>query len=252
MRAWRSFDRFEGRAALRSWLYRIASNVCFDMLKGRQRRALPMDLMEVGHADGPVDPPTHEIPWLGPVADRQRHPDDRAIPAEAAEIRESVRLAFVAALQHLPPRQRAVLILREVLKWKASEVAELLDTTVVSVNSALQRARATLAEQQRHRRDRAATGRRRPGRAARSLRRRVRTLRHRVARRVAARGRDDADAAVPALDAGRGRVPHLAARSGQRLRGSRLAPDRGERRARVRAVARRSPPAGTRRGRSTC
>ena len=127
------------RAALRlrSWLYRIASNVCFDQLKGRRRRVLPMDLMEVGHADQPVDPPTREIPWLGPVADRSIIPTTD--PAEPAEIRESVRLAFVAALQHLPARQRAVLILREVLKWKATEVAELLDTTVVSVNSALQR-----------------------------------------------------------------------------------------------------------------
>jgi RNA polymerase sigma-70 factor (ECF subfamily) len=145
VRAWRAFDQFEGRAAVRSWLYRIANNVCFDFLKGRKRRALPMDLMEVGHADGPVAPPTKEIPWLGPVADRSIVPSG-SDPAEAAEIRESVRLAFVAALQHLPARQRAVLILREVLKWKATEVAELLDTTVVSVNSALQRARATLAE----------------------------------------------------------------------------------------------------------
>jgi RNA polymerase sigma-70 factor (ECF subfamily) len=145
LRAWRSFDGFEGRAAVRSWLYRIAANVCFDMLKGRRRRALPMDLMAVGHADGHVDPPTSEIPWLGPIPDRRVLPAT-GDPAEAAEVRASVRLAFVATLQHLPARQRAVLILREVLKWKASEVAELLDTSVVSVNSALQRARATLSE----------------------------------------------------------------------------------------------------------
>jgi RNA polymerase sigma-70 factor, ECF subfamily len=144
VRAWRAFDRFEGRSSVRSWLYRIASNVCFDMLKGRRRRALPIDIMEVGHADGPVDPPTSESMWVGPVPDRRVLNTDGA--AEQVEERESVRLAFVAALQHLPPRQRAVLILREVLKWKASEVAELLDTTVVSVNSALQRARATLAD----------------------------------------------------------------------------------------------------------
>jgi RNA polymerase sigma-70 factor, ECF subfamily len=145
VRAWRSFDRFEGRSSLRSWLYRIAGNVCFDMLKGRRRRALPMDLMAVGRADGPVDPPTSESMWISPVPDGRimTSPGD---PAERAETRESVRLAFVAALQHLPPRQRAVLILREVLKWKATEVAELLDTTVVSVNSALQRARSTLAD----------------------------------------------------------------------------------------------------------
>ena len=130
---------------MRSWLYRIASNVCFDMLKGRRRRALPMDLMAVGRADGPVDPPTAESMWVGPVPDHRVTPA-ACDPAEKAEIHESVRLAFVAALQHLPARQRAVLILREVLKWKANEVAELLDTTVVSVNSALQRARATLAD----------------------------------------------------------------------------------------------------------
>jgi RNA polymerase sigma-70 factor (ECF subfamily) len=145
VRAWRGFDNFEGRAALRSWLYRIASNVCFDMLKSRQRRAMPMDLMEAGKGVGPVDPPVAESTWITPT------PSDRMLsaeadPAEAAVARESIRLAFVAALQHLPARQRAVLILREVLKWKASEVAELLDTTVVSVNSALQRARATLSE----------------------------------------------------------------------------------------------------------
>jgi RNA polymerase sigma-70 factor, ECF subfamily len=145
VRAWRSFDRFEGRAAVRSWLYRIASNVCFDMLKGRRRRALPIDLMAVGRADGPVDAPTSESMWVGPVPDARVTPAT-CDPAEEAEIRESVRLAFVAALQHLPARQRAVLILREVLKWKATEVAELLDTTVVSVNSALQRARTTLTE----------------------------------------------------------------------------------------------------------
>jgi RNA polymerase sigma-70 factor (ECF subfamily) len=145
VRAWRSFGTFEGRSSLRSWLYRIASNVCFDMLKGRQRRAMPIDVTEVGHADVPVHPPISEANWIGPI------PDGRVMgasgdPAEEAVTRESVRLAFVAALQHLPPRQRAVLILREVLRWKADEVAELLETTVVSVNSALQRARATLAD----------------------------------------------------------------------------------------------------------
>jgi RNA polymerase sigma-70 factor (ECF subfamily) len=145
VRAWRSFDRFEGRSSLRSWLYRIASNVCFDMLKGRQRRAMPIDVEEVGRADVPVHPPVSEANWLGPIPD-SRVISANADPAEETVIRESVRLAFVAALQHLPPRQRAVLILREVLRWKADEVAELLETTVVSVNSALQRARATLAE----------------------------------------------------------------------------------------------------------
>jgi RNA polymerase sigma-70 factor (ECF subfamily) len=145
VRAWRNFDAFEGRAAVRSWLYRIASNVCFDALKGRKRRAMPIDLMEPGRGDGSVGGTLPENVWVGPI------PDSLVVaakedPAEQAVARESVRLAFVAALQHLPPRQRAVLILREVLKWRASEVAELLDTTVVSVNSALQRARSTLTE----------------------------------------------------------------------------------------------------------
>jgi len=145
VRAWRSIDSFEGRAALRSWLYRIASNVCFDMLKGRQRRAMPIDLMPPGRGDGTVGGTLPENVWVGPIPDARVMPADDN-PEERAVARESVRLAFVAALQHLPPRQRAVLILREVLKWKANEVAELLDTSVQSVNSALQRARATLAD----------------------------------------------------------------------------------------------------------
>ena len=147
VRAWRSIDGFEGRSALRSWLYRIATNVCLDQLTGRQRRALPMDL--AGDPYPPVEAslagrrPT--TAWVEPVLDRQVLPDD-ADPAERAVLRESIRLAFVSALQLLPPRQRAVLLLREVLRWRAEEVAQLLDTTVASVNSALQRARATMAE----------------------------------------------------------------------------------------------------------
>jgi RNA polymerase sigma-70 factor (ECF subfamily) len=147
VRAWRGLADFEGRSALRSWLYRIATNVCLDQLSGRQRRALPMDL-----SGSPWQPVEHSLAarrpgtaWVEPVLDRQVTPED-SDPAERAVVRESIRLAFVAALQHLPPRQRAVLILREVLRWKADEVAQLLDTTVASVNSALQRARATLAE----------------------------------------------------------------------------------------------------------
>jgi RNA polymerase sigma-70 factor (ECF subfamily) len=135
IRAWRGFDRFEGRSALRSWLYRIATNVCLDMLGSKERRARPMDL---GPAREPVleNLATPEVPWIEPIPD----------PADVAVERDTIRLAFVAALQHLPARQRAALVLCEVLRWQASEVAELLDTSVASVNSALQRARATLAE----------------------------------------------------------------------------------------------------------
>jgi RNA polymerase sigma-70 factor (ECF subfamily) len=147
VRAWRGLDDFEGRSALRSWLYRIATNVCLDQLSGRQRRALPMDL-----SGTPYPPVEHSLAgrrpgtaWVEPVLDRMVVGEE-ADPAEQAVTRESIRLAFVAALQYLPPRQRAVLILREVLRWKADEVAQLLDTTVASVNSALQRARGTLAE----------------------------------------------------------------------------------------------------------
>jgi RNA polymerase sigma-70 factor (ECF subfamily) len=144
LRAWRSIERFEGRASLRSWLYRIATNVCLDMLGSRERRARPMDLTAPGAGEGPLGDRLPEVTWLEPIPDARVAPAG-GDPAEVALARESIRLAFVAALQHLPPRQRAVLILREVLRWRASEVAELLDTSVASVNSALQRARATLA-----------------------------------------------------------------------------------------------------------
>jgi RNA polymerase sigma-70 factor (ECF subfamily) len=145
VRAWRAIDGFEGRSALRTWLYRIATNVCFDMLKGRQRRARPMDLGPASSADTALSPPLPEITWIEPIPDRLLLPQG-ADPAEVAVSRESVRLALMTALQRLPPRQRAVLILREVLRWTAEEVAGLLETTVASVNSALQRARATLSE----------------------------------------------------------------------------------------------------------
>jgi RNA polymerase sigma-70 factor, ECF subfamily len=144
VRAWRNLARFEGRSTLRSWLYSIATNVCLDMLNGRERRARPMDL---GPAMEPVASNLNTLPevtWIEPIPDGLAVPPD-GDPADVAVARETIRLAFVAALQHLPPRQRAVLILCEVLRWQASEVAELLDTSVASVNSALQRSRATLA-----------------------------------------------------------------------------------------------------------
>ncbi|MGH8794065.1 MAG: sigma-70 family RNA polymerase sigma factor [Stackebrandtia sp.] len=145
VRAWKGFDKFEGRSSLRSWLYRIANNVCLDMLGSSQRRVRPMDLGPSSTADSALRPPLPESAWIGPAPDSRMVSDGRGDPAEQAVARESVQLAFVAALQHLPSRQRAVLVLREVLKWSAAEVAELLGTTVASVNSALQRARATLA-----------------------------------------------------------------------------------------------------------
>ncbi len=144
VRAWRAGDDFEGRSSVRSWLYRIATNVCFDMLRSRQRRAQPMEL---GPSRPPVDSSLEamlpEGSWVSPIADERILPPE-ADPAEVAIVRDSVRLAFVAALQHLPARQRAALILCEVLRWQAAEAAELLGTSVAAVNSALQRARATL------------------------------------------------------------------------------------------------------------
>ncbi len=144
VRAWRSRDRFEGRAAMRTWLYRIATNVCLDMLKGAGRR---FRAMELGPALEPLESnlnvPTDKR-WIEPIPDQLIAPE--ADPADQVVERESIRLAFVAALQQLPPRQRAVLILREVLRWEASEVAELLNSSVQSVNSSLQRARATLGK----------------------------------------------------------------------------------------------------------
>jgi RNA polymerase sigma-70 factor, ECF subfamily len=148
LRAWRSLERFEGRASLRSWLYRIATNVCLDMLDSKQRRARPMDLGEARAPDGPIGEILPEATWIEPVPDAIVAPE--ADPAAVAQSRETIRLAFVAALQHLPPRQRAALILCEVLHWKAAEVAELLQTSTPAINSALQRARATLETVETH------------------------------------------------------------------------------------------------------
>ncbi len=145
IRAWRKHDGFEGRSSVRTWLHKVATNVCLDMLRGRKRRALPMGLVPASTSDiTDIGPVLGEGTWVFPVPDGHvlaEHSD----PAQLTAERESVRLAFVAALQHLPARQRAVLLLREVLGWSAAEVAELLGSTAASVNSALQRARATLA-----------------------------------------------------------------------------------------------------------
>ena len=142
VRAWRKADTLGSPAALKSWLYRIATNVCLDMLDASQRRARPMDLSSPVTADAALDSGLPEEAWVLPIADARVVPEGD--PAEVTAARETIRLAFVAALQHLPPKQRAVLILREVLRWQASEVAELLDTSVQSINSALQRARSTM------------------------------------------------------------------------------------------------------------
>jgi RNA polymerase sigma-70 factor (ECF subfamily) len=146
VRAWRNADSFEGRSSVRSWLYRIATNVCIDMHRHVQRRARPM---EMGPSSAPLESnlgsALPEATWITPIADASVAPEG-SDPGEVVQYRESIRLAFVTALQHLPARQRAALILCEVLRWQVSEVAELLDTSVAAVNSALQRARATLKD----------------------------------------------------------------------------------------------------------
>ena len=143
VRAWRALERFDGRSSLRTWLYRIATNVCFDSLSDRSRRMRPLEEGPVGTPNDALEqrPRTH---WLEPIPDAHVLPA-QVSPAERASLRQSIRLAFVAALQHLPPQQRAALLLTEVLGCSAAEVAEILDTTVAAVNSALQRARSRLA-----------------------------------------------------------------------------------------------------------
>jgi RNA polymerase sigma-70 factor (ECF subfamily) len=152
LRAWKGADGFEGRSSMRSWLYRIATNVCLDALRGEKRRALPMDL-------GPASPPVESLlrpfpaedPWVTPIPDGRVVPE-HGDPAEIAAVRDSVRLAFVTALQHLPPRQRSALILCDVLRMPAADAAGILESSVASVNSAMQRARTTLAALPEHQR----------------------------------------------------------------------------------------------------
>jgi RNA polymerase sigma-70 factor (ECF subfamily) len=145
LRAWRRSDTLAEPAALKSWLFTIATNVCLDQIDARKRRARPVDLADPGTAETPVGEPLPETTWVLPIASGQVA-DPGADPAAQVTESETLRLAFVAALQHLPARQRVVLVLREVLRWSAKEVADVLDTSVASVNSALQRARATLDE----------------------------------------------------------------------------------------------------------
>jgi len=145
LRAWRRSDTLADRGALKSWLFSIATNVCLDQIDARKRRARPIDLADPGTAESPVGAPLPETAWVLPIASGQVA-DPGADPEAQATERETLRLAFVAALQHLPARQRVVLVLREVLRWSAKEVADVLETSVASVNSALQRARATLDE----------------------------------------------------------------------------------------------------------
>lgn len=140
-RAWKSYDSFEGRASLRSWLYRITTNVCLDMLKGPQRRARPMDLAPASDAGTPLPAPEPDYMWVEPIPDAMAFGAD---PAEHAVAKDSMRLAFVAAVQHLPAKQRAVMLMREVLRFSAAETAETLEISAASVNSALQRAKATM------------------------------------------------------------------------------------------------------------
>ena len=263
LRAWRALDRFEGRAALRSWLYRIATNVCFDMLDGRKRRARPMDLGPARDPGGPIGGQLPEVAWIEPMPDVLAVSDE-GDPAEVAAARESVRLAFVAALQHLPPRQRAVLILCEVLRWKAAEVAELLDASVASVNSALQRARATLAASGATEETTAPSV---DGADAALLARYVDAFeRYDMddADRAHPRGRDAVDAAVRAVAARAREHPALVGRSGDRLprlardpdarrqRGTGLRAVQAERRRRrLRAVGAAGPRAARRQGRAS-
>ncbi|HLO29118.1 MAG TPA: RNA polymerase subunit sigma-70 [Anaerolineales bacterium] len=146
LRAWRRLDSFEGRASLRAWLYKIATNVCLDALDTRQRRGLPKELYARGDPTQPLPGPAQEITWIEPFPDELIAGQPDIYPEARYEIRESITLAFVAALQNLPGHQRAVLLLRDVMGWNASEAAEILDMTTVAVNSALQRARETMKQ----------------------------------------------------------------------------------------------------------
>lgn len=148
LRAWRGFAGFAGRSSLRSWLYRVATNSCLDLIQQRKRRITPLEYGPAAHASGGPGEPLIETAWVEPFPDEEMALESSVASPEArSERREGIELAFIAALQHLPPRQRAALILREVLGFSAREAAESLETTVASVNSALQRARAAIDEE---------------------------------------------------------------------------------------------------------
>lgn len=144
LRAWRAYDKFEGRSSMRTWLYRIATNTCLTALESKSRREMPTDLAAPEDTPGELVE-RREVPWLEPIADAAIL-DDPSDPATITTARETTRLAMIAALQHLPATQRAVLLLRETLRWRAAEVADLLGISTAAVNSALQRARARLDE----------------------------------------------------------------------------------------------------------
>ena len=221
LRAWKALPTFDGRSALRTWLYRIATNVCLDEREARTRRMRPMDggpSVTAGTVANPLPerPRTH---WLEPVPDVAALPAD-ADPSELVVLKESIRLAFVAALQHLPPKQRAALLLTEVLGWSAAEVADGLDTSVASVTSAVQRARATLST--RPDVQRAAPLAAEQARLHRSIRGGLPPLRRGRADGAAARRRDHDDAAVRHVAAGAGAHPRsgcVARASAARARG---------------------------------
>ena len=214
LRAWRGMRRFEGKSSLRSWLYRIATNTCLDAIGKRPRRVLPIDYGPGADPHDSPGAPLAESVWIEPYPDELLGGDVFASPEASYEQRESVELAFVAALQHLPDQQRAVLILRAVLGFSAREVADALDTSVASVNSALQRARRTVDEKLPGAQPAgdAEDGRRRPAGADRRRLHGGAAVRRRGSRRRAAhRGRDVVDAAAARLvprPRDRRRVPH--------------------------------------------
>jgi RNA polymerase sigma-70 factor, ECF subfamily len=194
LNAWRNRHRFEGRSSFRTWLYRIATNACLNSLQRNPRRLVPQQVLQ------PADPaaellPAEDLPWLQPYPDRLL---DELEPEAAVVSKETIELAFLAAIQHLPPRQRAVLILRDALDWSASDAASLLDSSVASVNSALQRARATLKEHLPEERD-DWSGHPDPGEEERVLRRYMDAWERRDVSGLASLLKEDAHVTMPPI-----------------------------------------------------